>query len=283
LTAKKGTVLITKSCKEWCLPETENFKGLIVERSKFCPDDGKQYHALVKEIANLESVKRADKDVGQIWTNVEKIKTDLPEVEKLIRENTKRLVAPMLSIESREEASKLADKIIQDAVDIAINLVKGHPDVKDLVLRLEVIGENRCFRWHRDDYVGRAIVTYNGPGTDYLEDENINWENMKSADKNDQTPIDPSLKRQIKAGDMMFMRGCQSKAGGLVHRSPMPIFWPDEAVIDRLILKVDIPEKFPKQESVAVKRVRVERAPVKTVRVERSSGSKRVRVQRSWK
>merc|ERR1711972_1264033 len=39
-----------------------------------------------------------------------------------------------------------------------------------LRIKLEVMGDNVCRRWHQDSYVGRAIVTYNSHATEYTPD-----------------------------------------------------------------------------------------------------------------
>lgn len=37
-------------------------------------------------------------------------------------------------------------------------------DVPWITLRLEVVQREACWRWHQDAYVGRAIISYVGPG-----------------------------------------------------------------------------------------------------------------------
>ena len=39
--------------------------------------------------------------------------------------------------------------------------------------KLELMGEYTCPRWHRDNYCGRAIITYNLSGTQYLPE--VSW------------------------------------------------------------------------------------------------------------
>jgi hypothetical protein len=55
---------------------------------------------------------------------------------------------------------------------IQTNLVSGlqliHPSRK-----LELMGEYTCPRWHRDNYCGRGIITYNLSGTQYLPE--VSW------------------------------------------------------------------------------------------------------------
>ena len=51
--------------------------------------------------------------------------------------------------------------------------------MKQLEVRLELVGENTCARWHRDQFVGRAIVTYTGAaGTEYTSRDNVDFKEL---------------------------------------------------------------------------------------------------------
>merc|ERR1712232_618803 len=94
----------------------------------------------------------------------------------------------------------------------------------------ELMGENVCGKWHQDNYVGRAIVTYNGLGTMYVRNSNV--------------IRDPSKVFSANEGDILFMKGKMFPGAvkGLVHKSPEKRYHADGAVMNRLCLKVDLPK-----------------------------------------
>ena len=49
------------------------------------------------------------------------------------------------------------------------------PKVPFITLRLEIVQYNACWRWHQDAYVGRAIISYVGPGTCTTDDQSVRW------------------------------------------------------------------------------------------------------------
>ena len=118
---------------------------------------------------------------------------------------------------------ELATMVAADAVAIGTEIIaKLGP--AEIIFQAETIGMNRCSRWHRDAYNGRAITTYNGVATEYQDDSNVDFIKIGSNDNriNANCLLDPKQTRQCKAGDVLFMRGTKNQSGGLVHRSPLP-------------------------------------------------------------
>merc|ERR1712194_305404 len=114
-------------------------------------------------------------------------------------------------------------------------LMKAVPTFKRVSLTLNIVGKNSCSRWHRDHAVGRAIVTYNSCGTQYVDHQGDLRSELA------QESVDQSKVVSANVGDILFMKGTKFPAtpNGLVHRSP-PILWhEDGTVVNRLLLKVD--------------------------------------------
>ena len=144
----------------------------------------------------------------------------------------------------------LAPIIAEDAVAITRWLVAltGAPEV---TLQLEVVGWNKCGRWHQDNYVGRVAVTYGDgvPGTWFVDDSNVNFRALEQGGLDaDNIVREPSRTWQAEAGDICLIKG--QKWGGLrptpgaakwgaVHRSPDVALYPDGRLPNRLLLKVD--------------------------------------------
>jgi len=236
------------SCADWLDPTADQHKGLVVQRSinelmyngsRFCEMvDQLQYHINKNTMAG----DRREDDVGQLYIDVEgmsKQKSDLNKAEKLFKDTAENLVSKLTAFDYAG-ATELAEMIKADAVAMAMAVFQIHDGLHGLVMRLELMGHNTCGRWHQDNYVGRAIVTYNGPGTQFQEDINVDY-GLLGLSNQEGCIRDLAQTRQVKVGDVLFMRGSQSKAGGLVHRSPPKVFWADGRVLHRLVLKVDIP------------------------------------------
>ena len=84
-------------------------------------------------------------------------------------------------------------------------------------LRLAVVTNNACRRWHLDCVPLRLICTYRGPGTQWIPPA-FGAAVLACAD--DET----SHALPLRAGDVALLKGCgwpgQSHDGGIVHRSP---------------------------------------------------------------
>eukprot|EP00438_Fugacium_kawagutii_P031723 Skav215985 [mRNA] locus=scaffold4378:70960:77458:+ [translate_table: standard] len=106
--------------------------------------------------------------------------------------------------------------------------------------KLELMGEHSCPRWHRDHYCGRGIVTYNLCGTEYTPEARVvGWEAIRTFSK---LPM-ITAPVEVGVGDMFFMKGKGFPSGekGLIHKSPLVQFHQDGEVMNRLVLKLDIP------------------------------------------
>lgn len=105
-------------------------------------------------------------------------------------------------------------------------------------LRLDVVADNACHRWHRDCVPLRLICTYRGPGTCWLP-PGLDHDGLEIADE-----FDPSEFQTMQAADVALFKGCgwpgQIHKGGIVHRSPRI----EGTGIVRLVLVLDLPDKF---------------------------------------
>ncbi|CAE7172371.1 unnamed protein product, partial [Symbiodinium necroappetens] len=113
-----------------------------------------------------------------------------------------------------------------------------------LVLKLELIGEKSCKRWHRDFWCARAIVTYNTAGTLYTGDENVNFWELEHKGTNERIIRDNSEIHSAGVGNILFIKGMKypDPVKGLIHRSPEAQYHDSGLVRNRLVLKVDVPE-----------------------------------------
>jgi hypothetical protein len=111
-------------------------------------------------------------------------------------------------------------------------------------VKLEIVGENCCARWHQDTYVGRTIVSYNGiRGTDYTPDSNVDFWELENCGKNPCIIRNEREIRSVGVGDILFIKGKAYPQGakGLVHKSVDKQYHEDGRIKNRLVLKVDVP------------------------------------------
>ena len=104
--------------------------------------------------------------------------------------------------------------------------------------RLKVIDQDECRRFHRDFIRLRAIVTYAGPGTEWLTEDNVRracLDETGDADAiNERTVKDWGRVCRAAPGDFLWLKGAESGEGA-VHRSP-PLH---DSGIRRVVLKLD--------------------------------------------
>jgi hypothetical protein len=119
------------------------------------------------------------------------------------------------------------------------------PFGRSIDIKLEISGENTCSRWHQDRYVARAIVSYTGiVGTEYTNDPNVDFWELENCGKNECVIRDKRQVFGVDVGDFLLIKGTlyPTGASGLVHKAPEKRYHPDGRVIQRLCLKVDVPE-----------------------------------------
>ena len=136
----------------------------------------------------------------------------------------------------------LSEQVRRDACLIAPAVAAMCPWASSLDLKVELFGNSICPRWHMDNYVGRAIVSYTGgKGTEYVRDSNVDFWELEHCGNNDCIILDKGQTECIEVGDILFMKGRAYKgAHPLVHKSPTPQYHANGRVLHRLILKVDV-------------------------------------------
>jgi hypothetical protein len=141
-----------------------------------------------------------------------------------------------------------------DAEALINMLVRLCPGVPWATLQLEVVGGNRCSRWHQDGYVGRAIITYAGPGTWMVDDKSVCFDQFSATLGEDFQVSDPRIVPSFdsihrpRSNAVGLMKGEQwpgIRGRGLTHKAPNPSFeYVDKRTggptRNRLLLKIDM-------------------------------------------
>lgn len=138
---------------------------------------------------------------------------------------------------------ELAEAIRGDALEIGLVVSRLLPTAPSIVLKVELIRENRCGRWHVDNYTSRAIVSYNCSATEYVRDDHVDFWQLENRGTNEQVVRDERNVCVAGVGDIMLMKGkaFPHEVNALVHRSPGLSLGADGNMLTRLLLKVDVP------------------------------------------
>lgn len=101
-----------------------------------------------------------------------------------------------------------------------------------------LVDTDMCKRFHVDMYDLRMICTYEGQGTMWLKDDNINNIALNNHKSTEPIPLKENDIQQLNSSDVAIIKGAlypDSTVGGLVHKSPAI-----EALNEkRIVLRVD--------------------------------------------
>ena len=146
------------------------------------------------------------------------------------------------------------DAVKQDAEALATLIMSLCPRVPWLTLSTEIVGTNSCSRWHQDNYVGRAIITYTGPGTWAVDDKSVCFDQI---DCTLNLPTDVSNRAVVPRSESIHRAPTNSvllikgkhwpgiRGIGLTHKSPdvhKDVKGKPECL--RFVLKVDLSMQF---------------------------------------
>ena len=107
---------------------------------------------------------------------------------------------------------------------------------RSMKVQLLVVKTNKCRLFHEDLYRQRLLCTYMGPGTEWLDHNNVN-RNALGKGCNDKIVKNMSLINRANTFDVILLKGAKysDDTQGVVHRSP-PI---EHERSVRVLLKID--------------------------------------------
>jgi len=225
--------LVCNSVEDWLQPICFNHMAMRVPR----PYTWGDAQTLVDALAESKAFGREDSvqeevQISIAWGSGQRLAADLTR-------KAQRLAG---LVASRGFPRHLVQQIEEDFRQIGMVMARMAP-AKKMLLKLDIMGENGCSRWHQDQYTARAITSYNLSGTEYVNNENVNFWELKNCGNNDHIIRDSSQLYSVEVGDILLMKGTvfPSAARGLVHRSPPKQYHANGKVMHRLLLKVDLP------------------------------------------
>lgn len=106
-----------------------------------------------------------------------------------------------------------ADALLHDIVDLAERFA-DIADCDEVDIRLDVVRDDSCWKFHRDRVALRLVTTYLGPGSQYVAEEYA--EEAASQQKDYSGPIE-NIPEQAVA---LFKGALDAFGTGVMHRSP---------------------------------------------------------------
>ena len=127
------------------------------------------------------------------------------------------------------------ESFINDIIRLCV-LFSGLKKNKRMKIQIEVVKTNKCRLFHQDCYRQRLLCTYVGPGTEWLDHENVNREALGKG-QNENIVKDATKINRAKAFEVLLIKGSKydEYETGVVHRSP-PI---EHERHTRVLLKID--------------------------------------------
>lgn len=230
---------------QWLSPEASGFRGLCVSRDI----DRSRYQDAFDHFLRTYEGRGKVRDNLSLSACVDL--NGIRDEPGAVRAEAAMNIAGL--VEGLNLPEDLIDMVKFDAEELAETMSKLLPTHQHLHVKLESFGEtSRCSVWHQDHYVARAIVSYCGPGTEYVEDSNFNFlvkDELRNAgglveEDNERLIRDPDGIKSVGCGDMLLIKGnrypCGS--GGLLHKSPAAEYDSLGRAMYRLCLKVDVKE-----------------------------------------
>ena len=132
---------------------------------------------------------------------------------------------------NQRDRTMLIDDIIRLAMQFQSMTISPR-----LTLKLEVIRTDACRLFHADYYRQRLLCTYLGPGTEWLEDSNVDRNGLGKGDNNNIVRNHDDI-NHANTFDVLLLKGMKYGGGELavIHRSP-PILCRGGT---RVLLKID--------------------------------------------
>jgi len=223
------------STQDWVRPVCDEYRGLLVRRTPTWDP-----HAIQPCSDFLyEHFRDAFAGVSDRFFQSVPATGDPSQLSSSLSRAARQLIAPLL-----EDGlpGTFGEQLTSDCLELGMVVARMLPGAKELVLKIEIVKDNACFRWHQDNYVARALCTYSCCGTECVHHDHVDLWELDHCGRNAHVVREPSQVRSIDVGDLLFIKGKKfpGAAAGLVHRSPDCRHHPDGRVMTRLCLKVDV-------------------------------------------
>lgn len=140
-------------------------------------------------------------------------------------------------VQTIENELKEFAKLKSDIISL-LHLFKDITKANSFRVLLATVNTNMCRKFHTDINDLRLLCTYSGPGTLWLEDDNVNRKALDTCGDNECIVLDEAKIQQANTGCVVILKGVIYPAEGtkaIVHRTPTI----EETRERRLLLRID--------------------------------------------
>lgn len=125
----------------------------------------------------------------------------------------------------------------EDVIEL-LHLFRDITDEDNFRLLLTSVSHNMCTRFHANNNYLRLLCTYNGPGTLWLPNDNVDRIALNSKGSNDQIVLDNTKIREAQPGSVLILKGSNypNNSMPVIHKSPEV----KQGQKPRLLLKIDV-------------------------------------------
>jgi hypothetical protein len=123
-------------------------------------------------------------------------------------------------------------------IEQLISVFAGLSNSKKVKLMLTVANTNMCELFHTDINELRLLCTYKGRGTLWVENDNVNWQEMNCCKTNEALIKDQTKIHEAKPFEVLILKGAlheYNSTQAILHRSPTVT----ETKSNRLLLRID--------------------------------------------
>ena len=176
---------------------------------------------------------------------------EIPEITKYINEVLEHMTSLDYTIDDFVTLDEITATLHEDLPDSSFSVCKDL-FISDIVrlytlftsqtvrkrvrMQIEVVDSDMCRYFHIDNYRQRLLCTYKGPGTEWLDPDNVNLDCLGKG-CNNHIAKDLDKINRAKTFEVLLIKGAkyEGKDKSVVHRSP-PI---KKDRLKRILLKID--------------------------------------------
>ena len=176
---------------------------------------------------------------------------EIPEITQYINEVLEHMTSLDYTIDDFVTLDEISTTLHEDLPDCSFSIYKDL-FISDIVrlytlftsqtvrkrvrMQIEVVDSDMCRYFHIDNYRQRLLCTYRGPGTEWLDPDNVNLDCLGNG-CNNHIAKDMDKINRAKTFEVLLIKGAkyEGKDKSVVHRSP-PI---KKDRLKRILLKID--------------------------------------------
>ena len=176
---------------------------------------------------------------------------EIPEITQYINEVLEHMTSLDYTIDDFVTLDEISTTLHEDLPDCSFSICKDL-FISDIVrlytlftsqtvrkrvrMQIEVVDSDMCRYFHIDNYRQRLLCTYRGPGTEWLDPDNVNLDCLGKG-CNNHIAKDMDKIYRAKTFEVLLIKGAKydGKDKSIVHRSP-PI---KKDRLKRILLKID--------------------------------------------